>query len=99
MNQPASGIKRVCDAAPEDPEFQSLEQHLNTVAHARGLCAYGLKNPFKPSSTLWMIAGIIEKLVEPGAPAALPGRRPILGRSVADDWVSLQADLRNERLR
>src|SRR5689334_5090457 len=45
-----------------------------------------------------MTAWIIEELIEPGGPAAFPGRHPVLGRSVSDDGISIQADLRDQWL-
>src|SRR5579872_3287471 len=40
IDQPATWIKSVSDAALENPQLQPLEQHLNTVPNAAGLGAH-----------------------------------------------------------
>src|SRR5262245_11561679 len=97
MNQPAPRVKRVCDSAFEDSQFQSAKQHFDAVPHAGDLGTYRLKNPFKPAGSLWMVARIIEELIKSGRPAAFPGSYPVLRRSVPDDGLFLHTNLRDQR--
>src|SRR5262249_42524639 len=85
IDQPAARIERVGNAALENPELQSFEQHFDSAADASRFRAYWPECRLEAPRPIGMIAGIIEELVEAGTPPTLSGDRPVLRSRIPDD--------------